>query len=64
MNDQKTENKKSPITSFLRVFILLKLSNRASTIKNKIQAINVITPIVIPKPHASEFSFRGQIPCL
>jgi hypothetical protein len=64
MNDHKAENKKSPITIFFRDLILLKVSNRASKIKNTKQAKNAITPIVTPNPHALEFSFNGQVPCL
>ena len=44
------------------MFTLLKLSNRASIIKNKTQANKATTPTVIPKPHADGSPLSGHLP--
>lgn len=56
------EKAKSAMTMRRRIFTLLKLSKRASIIRNTIRAKNAMTPIVMPNPHAFGSLFMGQVP--
>ena len=62
MNKNIPDRPMSATTAFLRVFILLKLSKRASMNRNTKQNINEKTPIVTPKLHACESPFIGHLP--
>lgn len=58
----KPEKIMSSITARLRILTLLKLSKRASIMRNIRQPRNPITPIVIPNPQAFESLSMGHVP--